>query len=179
MKTTNAYDEVDVTGGGDHLGDATELLDPYPLTKAAQSKALTLIAEAFRTDPEEAAVALALYAGMQTRHGLSVRPVVAPEWSGNTFQLTAGVNSFQLADEDPYRTLIVVRNQSDGEVYVANSPGQLAGPGSILLPARDSTGTVHELPIRSTAPVWLWTDATYVATNSAVVTWYIERAPVT
>jgi len=178
MTDRYAYVEVDQSGG-DHLGDAAELVDPYPLTRAAQSRALTVQRGDTHTNPEEAAEAVAGFAGNQTRHGLSVRAIVAPEWSGNTFELSAGVNAFQVADEDPHRIVLLIRNLADGYVYVSNSPTQLPGPGSILLPPLVATRPPAELSIRSTAPVWLWTTAAFAPSSSFAVVWYVERAPVT
>lgn len=178
---SHAFDEVDVDGGGDHLGELAEVADPYPTTRAAYSRALVHTREDARTDPEEARHALAGYAGQPTRHGTYVRQIVAPEWTGATFLLSAGKNSFQIVDEDPARTLIEITNHTDGKVYVATTAGETVGAGTILLPPRDASGAPgRPLTIRATSAVYLYTDAMFVpAPGAEAVTWYIERLPVT
>lgn len=154
------HDAADV----DHLGDRVELVDPYPLTRAAWRAAQQTLPGDVHADPEEVAGDMAGYAAAPHKTGTQVRPVTPSSWFPDGRQLADGAQAFLLVEEDPYRTRTTVYNHATGPIWLSPTPTRAAGTGALLVPGWDPlTGIVHHREIRSWGRIYLFTLAGFVA----------------
>lgn len=153
----------------DHLGDRVELVDPYPLTKAAWRAAQQTLPDDVHADPAEVAGDMAGYAAAPHKTGTQVRAVTPSSWFPAGRQLATGRNAFLLVDEDPQRTRATVWNHATDGIYLAPTPTEAIGVGALYIPGFDPlTGIVHHREIRSWARIYLFTPSLFAPGNEPV-----------
>lgn len=168
--------EVDQVAPTDHLGDYAETLDPYPTTKAAQSRALVLTPGQFHSDPREVAQDMGAFAAAPHKQGTQVRPVTPSSWYPMGYVLTDGVQGFPALDEDEQRTRVQVYNYATGPIWLAPTPSRAPGAGALYLPGLDIlTGVVHRAELCSWARVYLFTLEGFVAGAAPVHAQFITE----
>lgn len=161
--------EVDQLAPTDHLGDYVELVDPYPVSRAAYRGAMQTLSGDVHADPEEVATDMAGYAAAPHKTGTQVRPVTPSSWYPFGRQLADGANGFWLVEEDPRRVRTTVWNHAGDPFWLAPTPTKAPGDGALYVPAFDpAIGIVHSRELLSWARVWLFTDATFVAGTEPV-----------
>lgn len=161
-------DQIDPTG---HLGDYTELADPYPSTRAAWRGATQVLPGEVHADPDEVRQDMAGYAAAPHKQGTQVRQVVASQWFANSYLFPDGANGMRILDFDPQRTYVEITNHSAaGDVYLAVGPQRLAGAGTLYVPMRQAGvgGRVFTKTFRSTAEVYVFTLADFIQGASPV-----------
>lgn len=162
---------------GDHLGDyVAEYGDPYPATQDAWARSTVDEPADTTTTSRDAIDAVGEYAASPMKTGTMVRQVIPNDWAPGSMGLADGAQGGNLVEYDPYRTSIRVFNHSTGPVYVSPQTSRLPGPGSLMIPGRNTDNSVNSVEIRSTGPVFYFTTAGFVAGVEPVhLQWLVER----
>jgi hypothetical protein len=171
------YDtDTDVDSVQDHLGLTTEMMDPYPATQEAWARSTVDEPSDTTSPPADVRQDVANFAAAPTKVATQVRQVAASDWAPNGYILADGVNSLPIASYDPYRARLVISNHSTGDVFISPDDTRAIGFGSLMIPGVDTDGSVHEVELRTTRQVYLYTQATYVAGSEPIqVQCYAER----
>lgn len=151
--------------GNDHWSDYTkDHGDPYPATIEAWARTTEPVPAGDATRPAEAMNDADRYATAPWRYATPVREISGDQWGGNGYLLADGVNRpFRIVEDDPHRVGVTVYNHSDGDIWVAPVSAGQPGAGAVLIPGRDTIGSVHSREILSTKEVWCFTTSTYIA----------------